>query len=55
MIYELLKLNCEDTKTSCKECKEAREWNYEDFISLKNKINLIIRELNDLELRGVKE
>lgn len=40
MIEELKKLNCEIEKGDNKFNR------YEDFISLKNKINLIIKELN---------
>ena len=41
---ELLKLNCEI------ENGDNKFNRYEDFISLKNKINLIIRELNEKEI-----
>lgn len=40
IIPELLKLNCEI------ENGDNKFNRYEDFISLKNKINIIIRELN---------
>lgn len=43
MIPELLKLNCEIADGDNKFNR------YEDFMSLKNKINLIIKELNKKE------
>lgn len=46
MIYELLKLNCE-IENGDNKCNR-----YEDFVSLKNKINLIIKQLNRQEKKN---
>jgi hypothetical protein len=48
-INELKKLNCEIANGDNKFNR------YEDFISLKNKINLIIREINTIQKGGIKE